>query len=260
MTDTPSFSVPAYPKGRAGAVLAVPRQAQLEDGDNDRRPRLLDAFCGAGGATRGYQDAGFHVTGIDNRPQPRYVGDAFILGDALELLADPAFVAQFDAIHASPPCQAYTVANNIHGRTDHPDLVAPVRARLVASGLPYVIENVPGAPLINYVVVCGRALGLGVKRHRLFESNVGLLVHPCPHGHPGDWVMVFGHCVLERGHVTGKARGGGNTINRTHAGIERGRVAMGIDWMNRDELSEAIPPAYTEHIGSQLLAHVRCVA
>lgn len=126
--------------------------------------------------------------------------------------------------------------------------------------MPYVIENVPGSPLQTWVEVCGLALGLGVKRHRWFESNVMMLVPSCPHGHPGDWVSVFGHTVLERGHVVGKAKGGGNSIRRRHLGTERGREAMGIDWMTRDELSEAIPPAYTELLGGQLLRALEAVA
>lgn len=211
------------------------------------RPRLLDLFCGAGGCSVGYHRAGFDVVGVDNKPQPRYPF-TFHQADALDFPLDG-----FDAVHASPPCQAYSIANNIHSRDDHPDLLPATRERLDDWGGPWVIENVPGAPMRNWVVVCGLALGLGVKRHRWFESNVTLLVPPCPGGHPGDWVSVFGQTVLSRGHVIGKAKGGGNRIKRSHLGTDIGREAMGIDWMNRDELSEAIPPAYTEHIGRQLL-------
>lgn len=213
-------------------------------------PTLVDLFCGAGGCTRGYQLAGFHVLGVDNRPQPRYVGDHFVQADAMTYPLDG-----FDVIHASPPCQAYSVANNIHGRTDHPDLIDAVRDLLLAWGGPYVIENVPGAPLRNPAIICGLSLGLKVKRHRLFESNQFLMIPPCA-GHRGDWLLVFGHTVLERGHVTGIAKGGGPVIRRKHTTTERGREAMGIDWMNRDELSQAIPPEYTRLIGEQLLAAV----
>lgn len=212
------------------------------------RPRILDLFSGAGGAAQGYHDAGFDVVGVDIRPQPRYPFEHHV-ADAMTFPLDG-----FDAIHASPPCQAYSIANNIHGRDDHPDLLPATRDRLKAWGGPWVIENVPGSPMDNWVVVCGLALGLGVKRHRWFESNVGLLVPPCPYGHPGDWVSVFGRTVLSRGHVIGKAKGGGNRIQRQHLGTDIGRAAMGIPWMNRDELSLAIPPAYTHHIGTQLLA------
>jgi DNA (cytosine-5)-methyltransferase 1 len=142
-----------------------------------------------------------------------------------------------------------------------------MRERLIGSGLPWIIENVPGAPMhigpstlftpnITGVVVCGLALGCNVKRHRWFESNRHIVGTTCPPGHPGDWLLVFGHSVLERGHTIGKAKGGGNRIKRKHTTTARGRDAMGIDWMNRDELSEAIPPAYTEWIGAQLLAAV----
>ena len=117
--------------------------------------------------------------------------------------------------------------------------MCPVLARIHA-GVPYVIENVPGAPLRGAFTLCGLSFGLGVKRHRLFESNVFMMVPPCG-DHRGDWLLVFGHTVLSRGHVVGKAKGGGNTIRREHVGTDRGREAMGIDWMTRDELSQAIP-------------------
>lgn len=215
------------------------------------RPRLLDLFCCAGGAGMGYHRAGFDVVGVDIDPQPRYPFE-FHQADALEFLAERGH--EFDAIHASPPCQLYSVANNIHGNDDHPDLLPPTRDALLALGKPWIIENVPGAPMENYVTLCGLAFGLGVKRHRQFETSFFVWNVPeCPPGHPGDWVSVFGHTVLERGHVIGKAKGGGNTIKRKHLGIARGREAMGIDWMNRGELSEAIPPAYTEWLGRQLL-------
>ena len=217
--------------------------------------RLLDLFCGAGGAAMGYYRAGFdEIVGVDINPQPNYPFE-FVQTDAMEYPLEG-----FDAIHASPPCQRYSIANNIHGRDDHPDLVAPTRDRLAAAGVPYVIENVPGAPLIDPVVLCGRTFELDVKRHRLFETTFPVFTMPCPKGHPGDWVSVFGHTVLSRRHVIGKAKGGGNRIKRTHLGVERGREAMGIPWMKRDELSEAIPPAYTEWIGRQLIAQIRAAA
>jgi DNA (cytosine-5)-methyltransferase 1 len=226
----------------------------LSQSEATDRPRLLDLFCGAGGCTKGYQRAGFYVVGVDNRPQPNYCGDEFHQADALKFDLDG-----YDAIHASPPCQAYSVANNIHGRDDHPLLVEPVRDRLMAACVPYVIENVPRAPLLNPITICGLTLGLNVKRHRLFECSFPVMTYPCA-GHGGDWLLVFGHTVLERGKRVGTTPNGGGIIRRRHVGIDRGREAMGIDWMTRDELSEAIPPAYTEHIGYYLRQEIEHAA
>ncbi|MBA3565228.1 MAG: DNA cytosine methyltransferase [Actinobacteria bacterium] len=221
------------------------------------KPRLLDLFCGAGGAAMGYHRAGFEVVGVDIKAQPRYPFE-FHQADALATLtADIGISRDFDAIHASPPCQAYLVANNIHGRTDHPDLIAETRELLQETGLPYVIENVPGAPLENAVTICGLSVGVNVKRHRLFEANFPIMVPPCG-DHSGDWLLVFGHTVLERSkQIDRNTPSGGPRFRRKHVGTDRGREAMGIDWMNRDELSEAIPPPYTELIGYQLLQHIR---
>lgn len=193
--------------------------------------------------------AGFDVTGVDIKPQPRYPF-TFIQADAMEFP-----LGGFDFIWASPPCQAYTVANNIHQK-EHPRLIEPLRARLAPLDIPWTIENVPGAPLITPVVLCGLSFGLNVKRHRLFETNFGVLAPPCG-SHDGDWLLVFGHTVLERGKQIGRTAKGGPIIRRKHVGTERGREAMGIEWMNRDELSESIPPAYSEFIGKQALQFLR---
>jgi len=224
--------------------------------------RLLDLFCGAGGAAMGYHRAGFEVVGVDINPQPRYPFE-FHQADAMSILRGmegwPSFNGEmwrpgyFDAVHASPPCQAYSAANNIHQRTDHPDLIDATRDLLLATGLPYVIENVPGAPLRNPYLLCGLAFGLNVKRHRLFETPIAMLTPPCP-PHTGDWLLVFGHTVLERCKQSGRTANNGPILRRKHVGTDRGREAMGIEWMNRDELSQAIPPAYTEFIGEQLMA------
>jgi DNA (cytosine-5)-methyltransferase 1 len=240
------------------------------------KPRLLDLFSGAGGAGMGYHRAGFAVFGVDIEPQKHYPF-AFHLGDALvvvrRLLLGEAIpfthkdgsiewlsLSDFAAVHGSPPCQLYSVANNIHQNLDHPDLLPPTREAFKALDIPWVIENVPGAPMDDYVTLCGRAFGLGVKRHRQFEASFFIFGIPeCPPGHPGDWVLVFGHTVLSRAHVSGHAKGGGPVLKRKHLGIARGREAMGIDWMNRDELSQAIPPAYSEFIGLQLLGALRGV-
>lgn len=218
------------------------------------KPRLLDLFCGAGGCSVGYERAGFEVVGVDIRPQPRYPFE-FHLADALAFLAYATKPRQlplpFDALHASPPCQRYSMAQNAaKNAAAHPDLVAPVRALLRATGLPFVIENVVGAPLEHPHMICGLSLGLNVKRHRLFETNWPLMVPPCPN-HDQDYFVIFGHEVRNR--RKGSAAGRKNKI-------AEGRAAMGIDWMTRGELSEAIPPAYTELIGHQLMQHVRARA
>lgn len=195
----------------------------------------------------GLHRAGFEVVGVDIKPQPHYPFE-FHQADALSFPLDG-----FDFIWASPPCQAYSAANNIHGRTDHPDLVAAVRERLVASGVEYVIENVEGAPLRHPVTLCGLAFGLNVKRHRQFEASFAFLAPPCPRGHPGNWVSIFGHTVLERSSQIGRTAKDGPRFRRKHLGTDVGRAAMGIPWMNRAELSQAIPPAYSEFIGRAAL-------
>jgi DNA (cytosine-5)-methyltransferase 1 len=207
------------------------------------KPRMLDLFSGAGGCARGYQQAGFHVTGIDIKPQPRYAGDVFIQADALEYLAEHGH--EFDAIHASPPCQAYSVTQNIHGR-EYPELVEPMRAALNASDKPYVIENVVGAPLHTSIELCGLMFGLQVYRHRRFESNV-MLFQPAHQRHVAACTQVGrrpkdGEFMTVAGHF---------------ADIKAARIAMQIPWMTRDELAQAIPPAYTKCIGDQVMAAIQ---
>jgi DNA (cytosine-5)-methyltransferase 1 len=217
------------------------------------RPRLLDLYAGAGGSARGYQLAGFHVTGVDIKAQPRYAGDAFHQADALEFLAEHGH--EYDAVHASPPCQAYTALRSIRSDREYPDLLAATRAALIAIGLTWVIENVPGSPVHSGTTLCGSMFGLGahcrdgafhqLRRHRHFESSILLLASSCSHiGRP---VGVYGN-------------GGGNEgrgylpgINGFTGNAQERREAMGIDWMNRYELSQAIPPAYTRLIGARLL-------
>lgn len=220
------------------------------------RPRLLDLFCCAGGAARGYQRAGFEVYGVDVSPQPRYVGDGFYLGDAVykgwELLGRHSF----SAIHASPPCQAHSDLQK-QSKRFYEDFIPDTRALCEASGLPYIIENVEGAPLLDPVTLCGTMFPpLRVLRHRLFESNIPLVVPPhLPHP------LVFTHDKrkahygqLDQNKSFVQVTGGGN------CSIDNARDAMGIDWMNKHELNEALPPAYTEWLGRQLLAHVVNVA
>jgi DNA (cytosine-5)-methyltransferase 1 len=217
------------------------------------RPRLLDLFCGAGGAEVGYHRVGFDVVGVDIQSQPNYPFE-FVQADVAAWAAvDDTTIrglrySDFDAIHASPPCQAYSNAQRLQGR-DHPDLIGPTRELLIATDLPYVIENVPGAPLLNPVVLEGQLFpGLRTSRPRLFETNWPLaqpLIPPRPPhtkmGRPpkdGEFMHVVGN----------------------FSGAQHGREAMGIDWMTRDELREAIPPAYCEFIGERLLAALGAAA
>lgn len=206
------------------------------------RLRLLDLYCCQGGAGMGYHRAGFDVVGVDIDPQPRYPF-AFIQADALEYLTEHGH--EFDAIHASPPCQAYTNAQKIMGN-NHPDLLGPTRDALEALGKPYVIENVPGAPLRDPVELCGAMFGLGTYRHRLFETNWEL--HTPPHPTHTVPTTKMGRAPIpgQMMHVVGN-----------FSGVTQAKAAMGIDWMTRDGLRESIPPAYTTHIGLQLAAAVR---
>lgn len=216
------------------------------------RPRLLDLFSGAGGAARGYQLAGFHVTGIDHVPQPRYAGDVFIQADALEYLAEHGH--EYDAIHASPPCQAYSVATKAwNGRADHPDLVGPTRKRLLAAGLPYAIENVVGAPLLNPVQLCGSSFGLAVRRHRLFECGFPVMVLPCAHHLQRERRFPPLRSERTRSATVVSVFGTGGGPAKDIALWSR---AMGINWMTKAELAEAIPPAFTQYLGEYLLAAV----
>lgn len=213
------------------------------------RPLLLDLFCGAGGAGAGYFRAGFDVVGVDIKPMPRYPF-AFVQQDALEFLADPLLLEPFAAVHASPPCQAYSVLRKVNPGTPYPDLVGRCRELLTVSGLPWVMENVQGAPMQNPLLLCGSMFNLGaggrqLRRHRLFDSSHLLLALPCEHH--GQALGVYGGGTTSRTGTDPGARGGyqGSASER--------REAMGIDWMTRAELNQAIPPAYTEFIGYQLL-------
>jgi DNA (cytosine-5)-methyltransferase 1 len=216
-----------------------------------RRPKLLDLFCCAGGAATGYKRAGFDVVGVDIKPQPNYPFP-FVKADVLEL--DLKFISTFDAVHASPPCQSYSDLAKRNGNADAwPRLIDPIRDMLVRSGLLYVIENVEGAPLRNPVMLCGTMFtGLRVLRHRLFEANFPILTPK--HGtHPK--VHTFDKRKSHYGKTNDmvdfvQVTGGGNCT------IAAARDAMGIDWMTKNELNEAIPPAYTRLIGKQLLSYV----
>jgi DNA (cytosine-5)-methyltransferase 1 len=210
-----------------------------------RRPRLLDLYCCQGGAGKGYDDAGFDVTGVDKNPQPRYPF-RFIQADAIAYVLEHG--AEYDFIHGSPPCQHDSDCQRIQGNT-HPDLIAPTRTALDATGRPWVMENVGGAvpKLREPVMLCGPMFGIETYRHRFFETGGGFTLaqpdhpahtvpqakmgRPVPPGHYGQFVGNF-------------------------SGVDLARRVMGVPWMNRDGIRECIPPVYTEHIGRAALAHL----
>jgi len=204
-------------------------------------PKLLDLFCCQGGAGMGYHRAGFEVTGVDLFPQPRYPFK-FIQADAVEYLREHG--REYDAIHASPPCQAHSNAQKIMGN-EHPEFIVPTRAILQEMGLPYVIENVPGAPLEDPFQLCGAMFGLGTYRHRLFETNFYVTAPDEPEHWARTTKMGRKPVDGEMMHVVGN-----------FSGVAKAKRAMGIDWMSRDGLRESIPPAYTEYIGAYLMYEV----
>ncbi len=242
---------------------------------NAVRPKLLDLFYGAGGCAVGYHRAGFDVVGVDRSPQKRYPFP-FMSDDAINtmelLLAGGSVVTEcglelpidsFAVIHASPPCQSWSVLRHLSTK-QHPQLIDPVRGLLVASGKPWVIENVVGAPLLNPIRLCGSSFGLDLRRHRLFESNFPLIGKACDHawqtprfpanrsdrrksGKLARVIVVAGHDTRKFNHLASIVSVHGGTQGL--GGVAEWRRAMGIDWMTRDELAQAIPPAYTEYVG-----------
>ncbi len=236
------------------------------------KPLLLDLFCGAGGAAVGYARAGFEVVGVDNRPQ-KHFPFRFIQADALDYAASEGW--RYDAVHASPPCQMYS--NITPDKSKHIDLIPQTRYWLETLGLPYVIENVGGARKVlrNPIMLCGADFGLKVYRHRFFESNVMLLAMPhIPHH---DNTPRAGHGKSSKNFSSITSGGNSLEVKRSWGrpnvplglsakgfvsvcgkvtGVDYCREAMGIDWMTAAELSQAVPPAFTEYVGRQLMAFV----
>lgn len=199
----------------------------------------------------GYHRAGFDVTGIDCKYQPHYPFD-FVQADAIEFLKrgiENGSIGAWDVIHASPPCQAFSDLKSMHNAKPHADLLTPIRDLLRQTGKPFVIENVEGSPLFKTIMLCGSMFGLKIegaelRRHRIFESDyLFVLTPPCRHGQEERVIGIYG------GHGRDRRR----TVNTQDFSTEARRQAMGIDWMNGQELSQAIPPAYTEFIGKQLI-------
>lgn len=222
------------------------------------RPKLLDLFCCEGGAGYGYHLAGFDVTGVDIDDQSRYPFP-FRQGDALEFLAEHGH--EYDLIHASPPCQGYLnlgAVNRALGREyDHPDLIAATRELLVATGKPYVIENVEDArtQLVDPVRICGTGLDRPIRRHRLFESDVPLDGISCAHRRYTEPKYWTGWRPKGKHRLSTVVQIYGNAGGREHW-----PAALGVDWMSPKGMTECVPPSYTEHLGRQLIERLERAA
>jgi DNA (cytosine-5)-methyltransferase 1 len=221
-----------------------------------KKPKLLDLYCKAGGCSAGYTKAGFEVTGVDINPQPNYPYE-FIQANALEILKDKEFISQFDVLTASPPCQFHSkarslsIARNGGKYGEHLDLIPETRELLIATGKPYIIENVAGSTLINPLKLFGSQFkNLYTQRERWFESNIELKDPEIPKQKMKT--PAAGNGIGEDGSISICGSGGVRGLNSKQICLYWGFALGGIDWMSRDELAEAIPPAYTEFLGRQL--------
>ena len=252
-----SDCAPIHPPELARSVAG---RSSLHRSVQPSRPKALDLYCCAGGAAMGLHRAGYDVTGVDIKPQPRYPF-RFILGDALA-----QDLSGYDLVWASPPCQAHTSMKTMHNAKKHPDLIPATRAKLEAWGGLWIMENVVGAPLRNPVMLCGTMFGLGcedaeLRRHRLFECSFAVLAPECRHGQRVATMGVYG------GHLRNRKRartigiygeGVRDSVRKMDKGVEdfdvnQGREAMDIHWMTLAELCQAIPPAYSEFLASQAM-------
>ncbi len=209
------------------------------------KPRILDLFSGAGGAARGLQEAGFYVVGVDIKPQPHYCGDEFHCADALTYPLEG-----FDAFWASPPCQSYSVSRHMFGVKGAPTVIGTLRESLNGTGKPYIIENVPGAPLVNPIELSGMSFGLKIIRRRLFELHgFDIVLIPSPRqvkNYRREGYLPYHHDANRKdGHLPNIWTKG------------RLQEAMGIDWMDINEMTQAIPPAYSRFIGEQLIKSLK---
>lgn len=217
------------------------------------KPKLLDLFCGAGGCSVGYARAGFEVRGIDIAPHKDYPFEIKI-ADAMDFDSFRDWIDWADVIHASPPCPRYSRMTAVSGNRDnHPDLIEPLIKLLNKIGKPYVIENVPGAPIDNPLILCGSSFGLRVRRHRLFYSNRALLGLPCDHKSQGRAIGVYGNQTGSYEYQLARYARIGRDYGIRASSVADAQDALGIDWMSKwDDLTDSIPPAYTEFIGKQL--------
>lgn len=225
----------------------------------ERKYKLLDLFCCAGGCAKGYHDAGFKVVGVDIVDRPNYPYE-FIKADALEILKDESFISQFSVLHSSPPCQNYSKLKYLSGNVEkweeeHVDLIAPTRELLIKTGKPYVIENVEGAPLINPIKLCGSQFeNMYTQRPRLFESNIHLRKPDAPVVR--HKTLKLGQGPAEDGYITVAGTRPPKGMNEVQAKLYYGFALGGIDWMSLEELTQAIPPIYTQFIGKQIIEYL----